>query len=103
MRLRFLACLIGLLLGREATASNDLYDPTAPLNRAAKNNNLAAVLELSAIFSVGDKHFAIINGTRVYAGDRVSGIKIKSVKERSVVYSYNGKNYTLNMHPSVIE
>ncbi|HEY7774079.1 MAG TPA: hypothetical protein VIC26_12920 [Marinagarivorans sp.] len=82
--------------------ADDLRDPTTPLHQAPRSASHVDLV-LSAIADVGGRSFAIVNDRRVYVGDSVSGAIIEKISENYVVYSYQGKQYTLKMRLSLIE
>jgi hypothetical protein len=91
-----------IFFGATAAYAVDLRDPTTPLNQAPRIESVID-LSLDAIASIGNKRFAIINDKHVYEGDSVGGAVIQKINTGYVVYSYGGKNYTLNMRLSLIE
>ena len=92
-----------LLLAALATAHADpLRDPTRPPQAAAtraKAEDAAPVL--TAVFSAGERHTAIVNGHLVRAGDTVGTYLIEDVLADGVRYRHAGTVRDLHLpHPA---
>ncbi len=105
-----LALALTILAG-PVTAGGALLDPTAParpiLREPAAGSAVPAVVErpvlrLQGVWQRGTDRVAIVNGTRVRAGDRVEGSRVVAVLHDGVqVRSSDGRSETLRLLPRI--
>lgn len=99
--------LLALLsaLGAQAMAQpvEALRDPTQPVAYRAEDPRVPAStpLQLSAIFVYERSASAIINGTRVKAGDWVAGVRIERI-EPGRVYFHGEQSGVLQLHAPIL-
>ncbi|MFO0691014.1 MAG: hypothetical protein U0900_20115 [Myxococcota bacterium] len=91
--------LLGVELGRAADA---LPDPTRPpagslIAQPAPAPDANEKLELRAIFHADDRRFAVINGRRVQAADRVAGAEVVSIEVDRVRLRRDGEIVELEL------
>ena len=99
--LKFFCAICFIVFPNFNSIANALRDPTTPLNNLPKRDDPLA-LELAAISGANGRYFAIINNQRVYEGSIINGVKIESISDKAVVYSYKGERHKLNMRLSLM-
>jgi hypothetical protein len=82
--------------------SDSMRDPTTPLRYSlAKNNDVS--LNLQAIFMRGESLTAIVNGTVVRSGDKISGWNITKINRNEVVFSRGNKSISRTLWENVTQ
>jgi MSHA biogenesis protein MshK len=94
-----------------SASAGTLVDPTAPARaavRAPAPGTMEAtappvvVLRLHGVWQRGTDRVAIVNGTRVRAGDRVDGARVLAVlDDRVQVRGADGRTETLRLQPRI--
>lgn len=90
------------ILALAAAQADPLRDPTRPPQVAGARAKVEeAVPVLTAVFSAGERHSAIVNGRLVKAGDVVGAYLIEDVLADGVRYRHAGTVRDLHLpHPA---
>jgi len=97
----YLSSDAGMFMARETGAGNGIKwgrDPfvTSSYNMAGQINTEELVL--NGVVSDAQNSYAIINNDVVKIGDKVDGMTVMEINEKSVVLDDNGKRHTLELN-----
>lgn len=96
-----LALMVGLLLlSLPVVGQDSLSDPTAPLGYKTKAER-STVFTLQSIFKSTTGSKAIVNGKLLAVGDSVSGAKLLTINDASVVMATGNGVQKLELHRQI--
>lgn len=85
---------IGVLFSTQVAGSEQLVDPTRPqalppgVSASGTDDGLITRLpQLQAVFAMGPRYSALIDGRRVYAGEELNGYRVEHIQRNSVTLS----------------
>lgn len=102
------ACTFSFCLSVSCLANSNLYsqemrDPTLPLVYGGNSNQSEKKPVLQAILNSGDSKKVVIDGVMLQAGGTISGWKVISISDNSVLLSSSKGQISLKLRQNVFD